>query len=241
MTARIRPFRPLVVAVLLLACVAGTQALVDGFRPIVNDEAGVPFSGAAVVVRGFAGQIRGLIADYLWLRVDEYAHGRRVADGDINRADDEALMPLVRLITWLDPHYVNAYALGGQWLAFHFGRAREAVVFYDEGIRNNPQAAELLTGVAFVHWRLLHDNTAAAARVEQAANLTGDDQARFQALWLESHILLDGGDRAGAIRVWRKVATIPGYSRTAQYFLARLTRGAAVPAAPAAGTGTPRP
>jgi hypothetical protein len=63
---------------------------------------------------------------------------------------------------------------------------------------------------------------------------------RFQALWLEAHILLDGGDRAGAIRVWRRVALIPGYSRTAQYFVARLARGAAIPAAPAAGSG-PRP
>lgn len=238
MTARLRPFRPLAVAVLLLVCVSGTQALVDVYRPIVNDEADVPFSGAAVVVRGFAGQIRGLLADYLWLRVDEYAHRRRLADGNINQSDDEALMPLVRLITWLDPHYINAYALGGQWLAFHFGRARESVTFYDEGIRNNPQAADLLTGVAFVHWRLLHDNRAAAARVEQAANLTGDDQARFHALWLEAHILLEAGDRAGAIRVWHRVAAIPGYGRTAEYFIEQVRRGGAVPAAPAAGAGS---
>jgi hypothetical protein len=223
MTARVRPFRPLVVAALLLVCVAGTQALVDVYRPTVNDEADVPpVAGAAVIVRGLAGQIRGLLADYLWLRVDEYAHRRRFADGDINRGDDEAIMPLVRLITWLDPHYVSAYALGGQWLAFHFARPREAVTFYDEGIRNNPQSGDLLTGVALVHWRLLHNNAAAAARVEQAADLTGDDQARFHALWLEAHILLEAGDRAGAIRVWHRVAAIPGYSQTARYFLLRL-------------------
>lgn len=240
MTARLGHYRPLLIAALLLVGVTGAQAWVDVYRPAVNDEAGVPFTGAAVVVRGFAGQIRGLLADVLWLRVDEYAHRRRIADGDVNRADDEALLPLVRLITWLDPHYVNAYALGGQWLAFHFGRAREAVTFYDEGIRNNPQAADLLTGAAFVHWRLLHDNKAAAARVEQAANLTGDDQARFQALWLEAHILLDGGDRAGAIRVWHKVAGIPGYAQTAQHFLTQLAGGGTVPAAPWAG-GEPRP
>lgn len=240
MTARLGHYGPLLIAALLLLCVAGTQAWVDVYRPAVNDEAGVPFTGAAVIVRGFAGQIRGLLADFLWLRVDEYAHRRRLVDGDINRADDAALMPLVRLITWLNPHYVDAYALGGQWLAFHFGRPRDAVTFYDEGIRNNPQAADLLTGVAFVHWRLLHDNQAAAARVEQAANLTGDDQARFQALWLEAHILLEGGDRAGAIRVWRRVAAMPGYGQTAQHFLEQIARGGLVPAAPPA-VGTPPP
>ncbi len=239
--ARLGHYRPLLIAALLLAGIAGTQALVDVYRPVVNDEAGVPFTGAALVVRGFAGEIRGLLADVLWLRVDEYVHRRRIADGDINRADDEAMMPLLRLITWLNPHYVDAYALGGQWLAFHFGRAREAVLFYDEGIRNNPRAADLLTGVAFVHWRLLHDTRAAAARVEQAANLTEDGHERFHAFWLEAHILVEGGDRAGAIRIWHKVAEIPGYSQTAQYFLAQLARGGTVPAAPAAGTGAPPP
>ncbi|MHB8732102.1 MAG: hypothetical protein ACYDAB_09950 [bacterium] len=239
MAARLGHYRMIAIAAVLLACVAGTQALVDVYRPAVNDEAGVQFSGAAEVVRGFAGQIRGLLADFLWLRVDEYAHRRRLTDGDINRADDEALMPLVRLITWLDPHYVSAYALGGQWLAFHFNKPREAVIFYDEGIRNNPREAELLTGVAFVDWRLLHDNKAAAARVEQAASVQGDDQARFQALWLEAHILLDGGDRAGAIRVWHRVAAIPGYGPTARHFLAQLARGGAVPAPAAAGTSQP--
>jgi hypothetical protein len=211
--------RVLLTAAILLACVAGTQALVDVVRPAVNDEAGVQFSGAAIVVRGFAGQIRGLLADFLWLRVDEYAHRRRLVDGDINRSDDEALMPLVRLITWLDPHYVNAYALGGQWLAFHFGKPRQAVAFYDEGIRNNPRAADLMTGVAFVHWKLLHDNAAAAARVEQAAEITDDPVEKFHALWLEAHILLERGDRAGAIRIWHKVAEIPGYGPTAQHYL----------------------
>lgn len=238
---RFARYRTVVTALVLLACVAGTQALVDVYRPAANDEAGVQFSAAAEVVRGFAGQIRGLLADFLWLRVDEYAHRRRVVDGDINRGDDEALMPLVRLITWLDPHYVSAYALGGQWLAFHFGKPREAVLFYDEGIRNNPTAGDLLTGVAFVNWRLLHDNKAAAARVEQAANVTNDDQVRFQALWLEAHILLDGGDRAGALRVWRRVGTMPGYSQTAQHFIDQIARGKTVPAAPAAGSGTLHP
>ncbi|HLW48974.1 MAG TPA: hypothetical protein VKW09_14570 [bacterium] len=221
--------RALLTAALLLACVAGTQALVDIARPPVNDEAAVRFSGAAMIVRGFAGQIRGLLADFLWLRVDEYAHRRRLINGDINRSDDEAILPLVRLITWLDPHYVNAYALGGQWLAFHFGKPREAVAFYDEGIRNNPRAADLLTGAAFIHWKLLHDNAAAAARVEQAAEITDDPIEKFHALWLEAHILLERGDRAGAARIWHKVAEIPGYGPTAQHFLNLMAHPRATP------------
>lgn len=224
--------RHVLVALALLACVAGAQALVDVYRPVVNDEADVPFSAAAVMVRGFAGQVRGLLADFLWLRVDEYQHRRRIVNGDILQADDEALMPLIRLITWLNPHFVDAYALGGQWLAFHFNRPREALAFYEEGIRNNPREAGLLTGAAWVYWRFQHDNAAAAAKVDRAAEVAGDDLARFQALWLEAHILTDGGDRAGALRVWRKVGRMPGYDQTARYWIARLSQTATPPSPP---------
>jgi hypothetical protein len=219
---RARSIQQVLVGLVLLACVAGTQALVNVVRPAVNDESGVAFSGTAQVVRGFAGELRGLLADFLWLRVDEYAHHRRLEDGDINRSDDEALMPLVRLITWLNPHYTDAYALGAQWLATHFNRPHEAITFYEEGIRNNPGAGDLLTGEAFVYWKMLHDTKDAARRIDQAANLTDDDLARFQALWMEAHIMVEGGDRAGAIRIWHKVARIPGYYQTAQHYLAEL-------------------
>ena len=225
-----------ITATLLMASVAGTQALVDRDRAAVNDEADVPFSAAAVVVRGFVGQIRGLLADFLWLRVDEYQHRRRIVNGDLLRADDEALMPLVRLITWLNPHFTDAYALGGQWLAFHFERPREAVAFYDEGIRNNPRDAGLLTGAAWVYWRFLHDPAEGAAMADRAARVTTDDLGRFQALWLEAHILAAGGDRAGAIRAWTRVGEIPGYEVTARYYIARLSRPA-----PRAGTSGAHP
>jgi hypothetical protein len=235
--------RLVITATLLMACVAGTQVLVDRDRPAVNDEADVPFTAAAVVVRSFVGQIRGLLADFLWLRVDEYQHRRRIVNGDLLRADDEALMPLVRLITWLNPHFTDAYALGGQWLAFHFGRPREAAAFYEEGIRNNPRDTGLLTGAAWVYWRFLHDPADAAARADRAARVTTDDLARFQALWLEAHILADSGDRAGAIHTWTRVGEIPGYEPTAQYWIARLTPPATGGSAPAprAGTGRSRP
>jgi len=208
----------------LLACVAATQALVERYRPQVNDEATAPFPLAAVVVRSFLGDARGLLADYLWLRVDEYQHRRRIVGGDLLRSDDEALMPLVRIITWCNPHFVDAYALGGQWLAFHFNRPREAAAFYEEGIRNNPRSFDLLSGAAWVYWRFLHDYPTAAARAREAARVAPDDLHRFQALWLGAHILADRGDQAGAIRLWREVGRLPGYERTAQAWIARLER-----------------
>ena len=231
MALRLSWFRHAAIITALLACVAGAQFLVDGYRSVVNDEADVPFSVAAVVVRSFMGEVRGLLADFLWLRVDEYQHRRRIVGGDLLRADDEALMPLVRLITWLNPHFIDAYALGGQWLAFHFDRPQAATELYEEGIRNNPHAFDLLTGAAWVYWRFDHNYTRAAQRAEDAAAVASDDLHRFQAFWLEAHILMSAGDRGGAIRAWRQVGQIPGYEQTAQIWIARVK---------ASGGGTPR-
>ncbi len=235
MAVRAHRLRHAVVIAILLAAIATSQILVDAYRPAVNDEADIPFSMAAVVVRSFAGQIRGLLADFLWLRVDEYQHRRRIVGGDLLRADDEALMPLVRLITWLNPHFTDAYALGGQWLAFHFTRPRESMEFYEEGIRNNPRDFTLLNGAAWVYWRFQKDYGKAAARARQAAVAAEDDLERFQALWLVAHVLDSSGDRAGAIRTWRDVGKIPGYERTAAFWIAKL-------GGPAAATkGSTRP
>jgi tetratricopeptide (TPR) repeat protein len=195
----------------LLACVAGSQALVDQYRLAVNDEAGVTFSVAALVVRSFLGEVRGLAADFLWLRVDEYQHRRRIVGGNLLEQDDEALMPLVRLITWLDPHFVDAYALGGQWLAFHFSHPQQAVAFYEEGIRNNPNDFDLHTGAAWVYWRWLHNYARATTLAQEAAGLAGDDLERFQALWLVAHIRMTADDIPGALHAWREVGQIPGY------------------------------
>ncbi len=222
MTVRLPRARHLAVIAALLACIAATQVLVDAYQPAVNDEGDIPFSLAAVVVRSFVGQVRGLLADFLWLRVDEYQHRRRIVGGDLLRADDEALMPLVRLITWLSPHFVDAYALGGQWLAFHFNRPRESMAFYEEGIQNNPQSFTLLDGAAWVYWRYQKDYPKAAQRARQAARVAEDDLQRFQALWLLAHVLESAGDKAGAIRAWREVGRIPGYERTGAHWIAKL-------------------
>ncbi len=217
--------RHAVIFAALIATIVMSQVLVDAYRPAVNDEAELPFSMAAVVVRSFFGQVRGLLANFLWLRVDEYQHRRRIVGGDLLRADDEALMPLVRLITWLDPHYVDAYALGGQWLAFHFTRPRESMEFYEEGIQNNPRSFTLLNGAAWVYWRFQKDYGKAAARARGAASAAEDNLQRFQALWLEAHILESAGDRAGAIRAWGDVEKIPGYEGTGAHWIAKLQAG----------------
>ena len=50
---------------------------------------------------------REAAAGLLWVRCDEFFHS----------GDYDAILPLVRLITWLDPHAENVYVTGAWHLA----------------------------------------------------------------------------------------------------------------------------
>ena len=53
---------------------------------------------------------REAAAGLLWVRCDEFFHS----------GDYDAILPLVRLITWLDPHADNVYVTGAWHLDYNF-------------------------------------------------------------------------------------------------------------------------
>ena len=79
---------------------------------------------------------REAAAGLLWVRCDEFFHS----------GDYDAILPLVRLITWLDPHADNVYSTGAWHLDYNFTDSSErsdrryippALALLDEGIENN--------------------------------------------------------------------------------------------------------
>ena len=59
---------------------------------------------------------REAAAGLLWVRCDEFFHS----------GDYDAILPLVRLITWLDPHAENVYMTGAWHLSYNFTDAMSA-------------------------------------------------------------------------------------------------------------------
>src|SRR5690242_6841665 len=79
---------------------------------------------------------REAAAGLLWVRCDEFFHS----------GDYDAILPLVRLITLLDPHAENVYVTGAWHLSYNFTDSSErsdrryispAMALLDEGIHNN--------------------------------------------------------------------------------------------------------
>src|SRR4029078_5210778 len=57
-----------------------------------------PFEYALGAVSGF----RQVIAGLLWVRADSFFH----------QGNYDAILPLVRIITWLDPNFLDVYSTG---------------------------------------------------------------------------------------------------------------------------------
>src|SRR5690349_9477185 len=85
---------------------------------------------------------REAAAGLLWVRCDEFFHS----------GDYDAILPLVRLITWLDPHADNVYVTGAWHLAYNFTDSSErsdrryiapSQALLEEGIRNNMNISDI--------------------------------------------------------------------------------------------------
>ncbi len=85
---------------------------------------------------------REAAAGLLWVRCDEFFHS----------GDYDAILPLVRIITLLDPHAENVYVTGAWHLSYNFTDATErsdrryiapSEALLDEGIANNPELPDI--------------------------------------------------------------------------------------------------
>ncbi len=94
------------------------------------------------------GEMRYTIAAFAWLKADYYHH-----EYEFNAKDwrsNESLMSLIRLVTYLDPHFVQAYDFGGYHLGINLGKPKEGISLLEEGIRNNPDSLDLLWEMGYV-------------------------------------------------------------------------------------------
>src|SRR5579871_3001751 len=136
----------LVGAAVMVAMAAGLQGMID---PVAAEyhkgEANIAQTSGALnnefmllPLLGFREAAAGL----LWVRCDEFFHS----------GDYDAILPLVRIITLLDPHAENVYVTGAWHLSYNFTDANErsdrryiapAMALLDEGIANNPDIPDI--------------------------------------------------------------------------------------------------
>lgn len=122
----------------------------------------------------FLGGIRVGIADYLWIKADNYFHLAPSKDTILT------FLPLIRIITLLNPHFVMVYFVGG-WHLMVLGQEynrpdlyKEAEKFFLEGISNNPQSSDLYSSLGLLYFNYLHQNNLAIEYTEKAVYYEND-------------------------------------------------------------------
>jgi tetratricopeptide (TPR) repeat protein len=107
----------------------------------------LPIEFSLAAATGF----REAVAGMLWVRTDEFFH----------EGNYDAIVPMVRIITWLDPHNADVYQTGAWHLDYNFTDAAQrsdrryiplALALLKEGIANNPTDSTMYADLAFTHY-----------------------------------------------------------------------------------------
>ncbi len=116
-----------------------------------------------------------VVAGALWVRADEFFHTGQY----------QAIIPIVRLVTWLDPHNIDVYTTGAWHLDYNFVDEAQmsdkryipaSIALLKEGIKNNPGIWDLYFELGWTHYnKKIQDYGKAVECMEEAVKHDGFD------------------------------------------------------------------
>ena len=72
-------------------------------------------------------------------------------------AEEQEILPWLRLSSMLDPHKVQTYTIAAFWLRTELGKVDEALDFLREGRRANPDSSEILFELGQIYYAAKHE------------------------------------------------------------------------------------
>jgi len=138
---------PLMIVVLVLWVLsAALQTAIDPLRKqfepkvegLFGKMTGLPTEYIFGTMLGF----REVVAGALWVRADSFFH----------EGNYDAILPIIRLVTWLDPHNLDVYSTGAWHIGYNFTDTEQrsdrrylsaALKLLEEGIENNPDVYDM--------------------------------------------------------------------------------------------------
>ncbi len=216
-------------AAALLAVAAGLAAVNGALNPLVASARPPGFVGQELVYfpsGRFLGEIsagqRELVADLLWIRALQYYGSHRQTDRTYTWAKH-----LFRVITTLNPRFVEAYRFGALVLATDALDPASAFDLLKEGFHRNPNRWEIPFDLGFLYF-LHHEDVLAGTYFRRAAQLPG---APERAVRFAAFALGRGGREEKSRAMWREMrdaAENPTSREIADYALRSLDLTAAL-------------
>lgn len=141
--------KKLIIIAVLLATVIISGVKLDSYAEQSFSERHSLNSSSALL--DILGEVRYTAAAVLWMKTDYYQHEYEHEGKTL--AENSAIMPLIRLITLLDPHFVQAYDFGAYHLAVNLKKHKESIAFLEEGLANNPNSFDLNWEYGFLMYK----------------------------------------------------------------------------------------
>lgn len=120
-----------------------------------------------------AGEFRTVFANLLWIKADKYHH--EYIARDPNWCNDKELLGMLKLITTLDPRFVEAYASGTYILMYGYHSNIRAVGYLMQGLEANPRSRELNQLAAVMYAQKLKNPKRALPYARRAVWFAEDD------------------------------------------------------------------
>jgi len=136
-------------------------------------------------------------ADFLWLQTIQYVGRHLLSDRKF-----PTLYPRLLRVVYLDPYFVDAYRLGGLFLAYTADRVDEAIALLKRGAAFNPDRWEIPHDLGILYYLLKKDYPQALYWLERTDRMPGrpDYVSRFVA-----RLLASTGQKETAIEMWIKI------------------------------------
>ncbi|HEY3328400.1 MAG TPA: hypothetical protein VGK19_00120 [Capsulimonadaceae bacterium] len=163
---------------------------------MVRSEGNQPSSEA---VTHALGEFRIVAANLIWLNVvDRYHHEFMEQGGSWEK--NVALLPYLRMLVLLDPHFIEAYDTASNILAAT-GHISEGEQFLKEGISHNPKNAQLYYDMAIMEAWFRNDAKAALPYALAAEKYADDESSKRLHIMVRT---LEDDIRTGTLPVkWR--------------------------------------
>ena len=165
------------------------------------------------LIATFSG-FKDVISGALWVRADEFFH----------RGDYDNIIPLVRLVTWLDPHNIDIYTTGAWHMDYNFTDEAQrsdkrniplSIALLEDGIAKNSDRWDLYFELGWVHYnRKLEDYDNALKYIKKACEHDGYDSNTGKRIprpefvdRMLAHAYEAKGDYDNAIKQWEIAQT----------------------------------
>lgn len=223
-TIKLNYFRIGFLLLVMILLIFPVNWYIAGQRAIFTSPQAVYYDTPKQLITGILGEFRATIADILWIKVDDYFHStvseedharihpghkdwhpNREAQHHAGENPDAEFMPLIRLVTWLDPSFIMAYQVGAWWLTFKLNKPNEALVFLKEAVQNNPNRYEGYYEIGWLYYRRLNNEQAALNNFNAALQNATQPEDKVMLLAIIAAMEENRGNIQLATQLWQDI------------------------------------